>query len=265
MSVSKLEKGSNGAFICPECGGQLAYLDGGQVRVIAGKVDYDNVKPKHACRKCNKYYRELLDTGYYDVFTLTDEEIAELDKVEPVAEKKSEKKGKSKFDDPVVALKPNGRGGFDCPVCRRQLTFSDGGAVRVVDGKVDYENVKPRYICNDCEIYYRELLHSGLYEVFDLPEIDKKPEEKTKRNENSKKREVRATGDLAPMQLRRDADGKCACPRCGADMVFLEPEAVKIVNGRADMSDTVARFRCDECSSIYRRISSTDYYQWCEK
>ena len=48
-------------------------------------------------------------------------------------------------------------------------------------------------------------------------------------------------------------------------MRFLEPEAVKIVDGRADMSDTVPRFACDECSSVYRCIASTDYYQWSEK
>ena len=48
-------------------------------------------------------------------------------------------------------------------------------------------------------------------------------------------------------------------------MRFLEPGAVKIVDGRADMSDTVARFKCDECDSLYRRIATTNYFQWSEK
>ena len=63
----------------------------------------------------------------------------------------------------------------------------------------------------------------------------------------------------------RDANNQAECPRCGAKMKYLEPETAKIVNGRADFSDTVARFRCDECDSLYRQIASTDYYQWSEK
>ena len=126
--------------------------------------------------------------------------------------------------------------------------------MRVVNGKVDYENVKPRYICRRCETFYRELLSSGLYERFDLEELTLPPERK----------KIIGTGDLEPMQLKRDENGNCACPRCGANMRYLEPEAVKIINGRADMRDTVARFACDECSSIYRRIATTDYYQWSE-
>ena len=55
------------------------------------------------------------------------------------------------------------------------------------------------------------------------------------------------------------------CSGCGANMEFLGPGAVKIVDGRADMSDTVARFRCNECDSLYRRIATTNYFQWSEK
>ena len=67
------------------------------------------------------------------------------------------------------------------------------------------------------------------------------------------------------MQLKRNAKAYCECPRCGAAMRFLEPGAVQIVDGRADMSDTVARFKCDECDSLYRRIATTNYFQWSEK
>ena len=80
MAVSKLEKGNDGRFSCPECSQALEYLSGGQVRVVDGKVDYDNVKPKYICRKCGKYYRELLNTGYYDVFFLKPEDLEALDK-----------------------------------------------------------------------------------------------------------------------------------------------------------------------------------------
>ena len=80
-------------------------------------------------------------------------------------------------------------------------------------------------------------------------------------NEKNQRKQVKKTGDIAPVRLKRDANNQAECPRCGAKMKYLEPETAKIVNGRADFSDTVARFRCDECDSLYRQIASTDYYQ----
>lgn len=76
MTVSKLKKRKDGICICPECNGDLVYLPGGQIRVVAGKVDYDNIKPKLVCTKCGKFYRELLHTGYFDVFKATEEDIS---------------------------------------------------------------------------------------------------------------------------------------------------------------------------------------------
>ena len=262
MSVSKLAKTADGRYKCPACSEALTFADGGQVRVVNGKVDYDNVKPRYICYKCKKYYRELLNTDFYDIFDLDQAEYDEYKKAHKSEEKHAKghnrdagKKTKQKKNDsnPVVALKKNAKGICSCPVCNGDLTFVDGGQVRVVNGQVDYENVKPRYVCYECKSFYRELLSSGLFEVFDLP-----PEEQRKM------RAVKKTGDLMPMQLKADTKGICECPRCGADMHFVEAGAVKIVNGRADMSDTVPHFACEECSSVYRRIASTDYYQWSE-
>lgn len=265
MTVSRLGKGNNGEFFCPECGQKLEYLTGGQVRVVDGRVDYDNVKPKHICRQCGKYYRELLSTGYYDVFPLSSEDLAELDKQRGAEPEKKERKGKHKaaaMGNPVVELHANAKGGYDCPVCGGPLVYSEGGAIRIINGRVDYDSVKPRYICYNGGIFYRELLGSGMYEVFDLPEEERDMSaESLKRS----KRAIKSTGELAPVRLKQDANGYCECPRCGAGMRFLEPGAVKIVDGRADMSDTVARFKCDECDSLYRRIATTDYFQWSEK
>lgn len=169
MTVSRLSKGSKGVLICPECNGELFYLSGGQIRIVNGRVDYDNVKPKYICHRCGKFYRELLHTGYFDVFTASKEDIA-------LAGKQS------------------------------------GGSKKKNKGK-----------------------------------------------------HIKKTGELAPVQLKRDGDKPVECPRCGAAMRYLEPEAAKIVNGRADFSDTVARFHCDECNSMYRQIATTNYYQWSEK
>ena len=90
MAVSELKKGPGGAFLCPVCGEELEFADGGQVRVVGGVVDFDNVKPRHICRRCGKFYRELLNTGYYDVFALEpeDEKPVEEVKQEPVQQEK---------------------------------------------------------------------------------------------------------------------------------------------------------------------------------
>lgn len=169
MTVSKLKKRNSSICVCPECNSDLVCLPGGQIRVVAGKVDYDNIKPKFVCTKCGKFYRELLNTAYFDVFKATEEDIS-------LAKKQN--------DD---------------------------------------------------------------------------------NNKGNQRKQVKKTGDIAPARLNRDVNNQAECPRCGAKMKYLEPEAAKIVNGRADFSDTVARFRCDECDSLYRQIASTDYYQWSEK
>ena len=54
MAVSKLEKGNDGRFSCPECSQALEYLSGGQVRVVDGKVDYDNVEKQLSNIQVNK-------------------------------------------------------------------------------------------------------------------------------------------------------------------------------------------------------------------
>ncbi|WP_297963383.1 hypothetical protein [uncultured Anaerovibrio sp.] len=243
-TVVRLEKGQGGSYKCPRCSNPLRCSEGSAIRVVGGRVDYERIKPRFICDECKVFYRELLTSGLYDTFEL------------PAEDKPTSSASAAKTSDvsPVVALSKNGSGHYLCPVCNQELEFSGGGQVRVVNGKVDYENVKPRYICRRCETFYRELLSSGLYEVFNLEELTLSPE----------RQRIIGTGDLEPMQLKKDANGNCACPRCGSNMKYLEPEAVKIINGRADMRDTVARFACDKCNSLYRRIAATDYYQWSE-
>ena len=154
-------------------------------------------------------------------------------------------------------LKKNTNKEYLCPECGNVLHYVDGGAVRVVDGKVDMENIKPKYECNNCGVYYREVLTSGYFDVFSL--------ESKKEHTAKKKRKIRATGDLQPMELTRDKNGHCPCPRCGADMRFVEGQPVRIVHGKLDMENGLAHFICDECASTYRRIANTNFYQWYEK
>ena len=152
----------------------------------------------------------------------------------------------------VTKLSRGQDGAFSCPKCGQALKFVAGGAVRIVDGKVDMDNTLPKYECHNCGVFFRELLSSGFFDEFPLEKPIAKP------------KKIIATGDLEPMQLKRDANGHCACPRCGGDLEFIEGGAVRIVNGKPDMENVKDRFHCPDCDSIFRRILSTDYFQYTE-
>ena len=141
-----------------------------------------------------------------------------------------------------------------CPKCKKDLRKVEGGPVRIIDGKIDMDATLPRQVCDHCGVFYRELLRSGFYNVFDLPPEERKPQER-----------VIATGDIPPTILKREADGKCPCPRCGDRMDFVEAGPVQIVNGKPDFSNTMDHFVCPYCKSVFRKIVGTDYFQWSEK
>ena len=154
----------------------------------------------------------------------------------------------------LVKLESNSNKNLICPKCQGELRKVEGGAIEIVNGKVDMDATLPRHICDNCGVFYRELLKSGYYNVFELPE-----------SERQAKKRVIATGDLPPQQLKREADGKATCPRCGGRMDFVEAGPVQIVDGKADFSNTVDHFKCPECKSVFRKIASTGFYQWSEK
>lgn len=249
MALSKLERRPDGECACPVCGEALEYVEGGSVSFVDGKLDMEAAKPKYECSKCSVYYREVLNTGYFDVFPLKKK------KKKPAAESAEEKNVSPCSQDPVE-LKKDPDGTSVCPNCQRPLRFVEGGAVRVVDGKVDMDNIKPKFECDNCQVFYREVLNSGYYHAYPLIK-----EKKTKKA----KKKILATGDLPPVMLKKDANGKCECPRCGEMMDFVEGGAVTIVDGKPDMENVKARFVCDNCHSVYRKIVNTDYFQWAEK
>lgn len=143
-----------------------------------------------------------------------------------------------------------------CPKCGQPLRTVAGNAISVKNGRVDLDATLPRQICDSCGVFYRELLHSGYYHVYDLPENER---------QQKKAQKVISTGDIPPTILKREADGKCPCPRCGERMDFVEAGAVQIVNGKPDFSNTMDHFVCAGCNSVFRKIVGTDYFQWSER
>ena len=150
----------------------------------------------------------------------------------------------------VIKLERNAASKFLCPTCNGELHFVEGGAVQIIDGQVHMETTLPKYECHQCGVFYRELLGSGFYDVFPL----EKPKHK-----------LLHTGDIPPMELKREADGRCECPRCGERMDYVEGRPVTLVNGKPDMDNVKDHFHCSYCNSVYRRIAATDYFQWSEK
>ena len=161
-----------------------------------------------------------------------------------------------------------------CPRCQQKLRYVPGDAVAIVDGRVDMTRTQPYYVCDKCHTSYRELMGSGYFEEYEgvdarLPAADAPADAgqaaAPERRPAKPKHPLRSTGELEPVQLKREADGRCACPRCGERMDFVEGQPVRIVDGKPDMENVMDHFRCSYCGSVFRRIATTDYFKWSER
>ncbi len=257
-----LPKEPTGKETCPVCGNHFRFVEGGAVRVVDGKLDMENIKPKYECDTCGVFYREVLSSGCYLPDPQQDEDRVAMS---TSAEKTDASKEETKEESAAagrgpIALPKEPKGNETCPVCGKRFRFVEGGAVRVVNGEVDLENVKPKYECDTCGVFYREVLTSGFYLPY--PQQD---EDKLKPQEEPEPSKVLSTGDLAPMMLKRDANNQCQCPRCGAMMDYVEGQAVRLVDGKPDMENVWDHFHCESCHSVFRRIVNTDFFQFSEK
>ena len=70
---------------------------------------------------------------------------------------------------------------------------------------------------------------------------------------------------MAVSKLEKDANGAFLCPQCGRPLRTVEGGTVMIRGGKADMENVSSHFRCASCDSIFRRIATTEYFQWAEK
>ena len=258
-----LPKEPTGAETCPVCGNPFRFVDGGAVRVVDGKLDMENIKPKYECDTCGVFYREVLSSGFYLPYPQQDEDrVVVPPPAEPSDDSAEKREESAAAGREPIALPKEPTGNEICPVCGKKFRFVEGGAVRVVDGQVDMENVKPKYECDTCGVFYREVLTSGFYVPYPQQDEDRigaapEPEPETAK--------VLSTGDLAPMMLKRDENNQCRCPRCGAMMDYVEGQAVRLVDGKPDMENVWDHFHCGSCHSVFRRIVNTDYFQFSEK
>lgn len=275
MALKQLQKNENG-FICPQCHQSLRFVDGGAVRIVDGKLDMDNAKAKYECYTCNIFYREVMNTGYYDVFPLDKQ-----------AQRPSERK--SKGEQQIAHTK------MFCPQCGRIMVPEFDGK-DTPKGFQKLDGVEVTYHCEDCDIVYREAIISGtlhtlawytpssavsealqersadvLSEVVSTAEGSpalsqvKETRQDTAHEAEADKRELKATGDLPPMELKKNENGRCECPRCGGSMKYIEGQPVRIVDGKPTFDDVLDHFSCPDCKSVFRRIVGTNYFQYSEK
>lgn len=255
-----LPKEPKGDEKCPVCGNPFRFVEGGAVRVVDGKLDMENIKCKYECDTCGVFYREVLSSGFYLPYPQQEEDkVAPVHTPKDVAGANQEAVFVAAGREPI-ALPKEPHGDEVCPVCGNPFRFVEGGAVRVVDGKLDMDNVKGKYECDTCGVFYREVLTSGFYVPY--PQQD---EDKLSASTDPTPRKIISTGSLAPMELKRDANDQCQCPRCGAMMDYVEGQAVHLVDGKPDMEDVLDHFHCANCNSVFRRIVNTEYFQFTEK
>ena len=95
-------------------------------------------------------------------------------------------------------LKQETDGTYSCPACGRTLRRVEGSAMQVVDGQVDVESHKPRYECDSCAVFYREVLTSGYYDAFPLTEGRRSPV-KTKMSHASRKKKTAFSSAPSPL------------------------------------------------------------------
>lgn len=278
MSLKQLQKNENG-FICPRCNRNLHFVDGGAVCIVDGRPDMDNAKAKYECYTCGVFYREVMNTGYYDVFPL-----------DKHSEGSQLPEGQSQGAGQATRAK------MFCPQCGKLMVPRFDGEPATDDADKQ-ESVEAAYQCENCDISYQESVVSGtrhtltwhtssIFEASPLqmdsakaallsvvsaaeerPALDHAGERQTSPapTADTGKREIKATGNLPPMELKKDERGRCGCPRCGGSMKYIEGQPVRIVDGKVTFDDVLGHFSCPDCNSVFRRIAGTDFFQYSEK
>ena len=150
MALQKLTKNKKNEYVCPQCGKALRFVDGGVVQLVDGQPDMENILPKYECEHCDVFYREFMDTGYYDAFPL--HPLPPVRRVKDVGELMPMQLYKDERNECV------------CPRCGEKMQFVEGQAVRIVDGRPDMENVWGHFFCSHCQSVFRRVAGTDFYQ-----------------------------------------------------------------------------------------------------
>ena len=63
-----------------------------------------------------------------------------------------------------MILKPDENGKCECPRCGEMMDYVEGGAVRLVDGKPDMDDVLAHFCCESCGAVFRRIVNTDYYQ-----------------------------------------------------------------------------------------------------
>ena len=66
---------------------------------------------------------------------------------------------------------------------------------------------------------------------------------------------------MEPVKLVRNEQGICKCPCCGNELEFVEAQPVRVIDGKLNIKDSEAHFKCGKCGIAFRRLVHTEYFQ----
>lgn len=164
MSVVKLELSKKPHYVCPKCGGELNYVEGEALHIDNGHVNMNSALPRHVCPHCGVYYQELLGSGYFDEFPLDQTAAAAPAPAAATAPAEPKKVIKATGDLQPQKLKADANGQCVCPRCGELMHLVEGEAVKIVDGRPDFENVKAHFVCDYCHSVFRRIAETDFFQ-----------------------------------------------------------------------------------------------------
>ncbi|WP_110953631.1 hypothetical protein [Anaerosinus massiliensis] len=70
---------------------------------------------------------------------------------------------------------------------------------------------------------------------------------------------------MEPIKITKDGNGISKCPKCANTLRYIEAQPVTVVDGKLNLVDSEAHYKCDHCHLAYRRLVHTDYFQGYEE
>jgi transposase-like protein len=66
---------------------------------------------------------------------------------------------------------------------------------------------------------------------------------------------------MDPVKIVKDSDGVCKCPQCANALRYIEAQPVTVVDGKLNLADSEAHYKCELCHLSFRRLVHTEYFQ----
>lgn len=154
MVVRQLVRDEAGSTVCPECGNLLEVIEGQPVTVVDGKLNMEDTETHYECHHCHLSFRRLLQTDYFTAGDLPPKEHKH----------KHKKLVKATGTLEPMRLVRDAKGECECPRCGAVMQFVEGQPVRIVDGKLNMQDVLDHFSCPSCQSVYRRIAGTDYFQ-----------------------------------------------------------------------------------------------------